>query len=83
MAVAKFFNDHDFLEKGVKWLFYLSRDSELINYFDEVEDGTSYCNNIKDLIEDLFGVVYKPEDYRLFLDSGKVHLKQSYYITAT
>ena len=73
--VGKFFNDHGLLEDSVDWTSHLGRETSLVKYFDELPDGTPYCKEVRLLIEDWFGLLYVPSDYRLFLDSGKGSLK--------
>ena len=58
MATGKFLNDYSCLRGDVHWSFFGNRETELIDYFDETEDGTPYCNDIECLIEDWFGYKY-------------------------
>lgn len=74
-GTGKFLHDHGFLRRGVNWTSYLNRETDLIDYFGEMDDGTPYCKEVKELIEDWFCYEYVSTDYRLFLDSGKGSFK--------
>lgn len=74
-SVGKFFHDHGMLEDSVDWVSHLHREISLVDYFDELPDGTPYCKAVDLLITDWFELPYDANDYRLFLDSGKGSLK--------
>ena len=54
--------------------FYRKRKEELSKYF-TFEDGLVFCNDIHHLLLDLGLREYKPEEWRLFIDSLKRSLK--------
>ena len=50
--------------------FFRKREEELLKYF-IYEDGLVFCNDIHHLPLDLGLREYKPEEWRLFIDSSK------------
>lgn len=53
----------------------IHREDSLLMYFKDHNDNLSYCCDIKGLIEGWFEIAYDPEEYRLFIDSGKGSFK--------
>lgn len=75
-GAGKFLSDFGLLQEKTKWAdYYLHRETEVKDYFEDLDDETSYCKNIGHLIEDFFGIKYEASEYRLFVDSGKGSFK--------
>ena len=54
-------------------MFYRGRQEELKDFFSQ-EDGVVFYNDVCSVME-VLGREYKPEQWRLFIDSSKVSLK--------
>ena len=54
--------------------FHQKKEEELLKYF-TFEDGLVFCNDIHHLLLDIGLPEYKPEEWRLFIDSSKRSLK--------
>jgi len=54
-------------------VFYRGRQEELKDFFSQ-EDGVVFYNDVCSVME-VLGREYKPEQWRLFIDSSKVSLK--------
>jgi len=61
------------LEYGTSICHYRTRDQQFAQFFKQ-EDDLVYCHDIGSLINE-FGIEYKKEDWRLFIDSSKTSLK--------
>ena len=62
------------LHPGTSVTFYRKREEKFLKYF-TCDDGLVYCNSIKELLLEMGLPHYKPEDWRLFIDSSKRSLK--------
>lgn len=67
-------NDKNLLEVGTKITFYRTREKKLLPFFSE-ENNLVFCNDVKGLLLAIGLPVYRPEDWRLFIDSSKRSLK--------
>ena len=66
--------EKNLLHPGTSVTFYQKREEVLLKYF-TFEDGLVFCNDIHHLPLDLSLHEYKPEEWRLFIDSSKQSLK--------
>ena len=67
-------NDRNLLQQGTKITFYRTRDDEFLRFFEQLIDFV-FCIDISGLLLK-FGVnEYKPEEWKLFIDSSKRSLK--------
>jgi len=62
------------LTKGTKVSFYRNREAAFRRYF-EKDENLLYCTNVKGLVDELKPNLYKPEEWRLFIDSSQQSLK--------
>lgn len=62
------------LTKGTKVSFYRNREKAFRKYFEKEED-LLYCTDVKGLVDEFKPNLYKPEDWRLFIDSSQQSLK--------
>ena len=67
-------NDQNFLQQGTKITFFKTRDDEFLRFFEELPDFV-FCIDIPSLLLQLGVNEYKPEEWRLFIDSSKRSLK--------
>lgn len=72
--LASRLKERNFLLPGTKITAYRKRD-EMFKQFFLKEDTLVYCNDIKGLVNCYKPDMYKPEDWRLFIDSSKESLK--------
>lgn len=72
--LASRLGQHGILDSEARVTFYRHRDEILNQYFSE-EDGLVFCNNIAGLLTAMGLPEYKPEAWRLFIDSSKRSLK--------
>ena len=73
-VLASRLNDKNLLQDDVRITFYRNRHVEFVSFFTK-EENLVYCNNVVDLLKCLGIENYKPEDWRLFIDSSKRSLK--------
>ena len=71
--LASRLEEKNLLHTGTSATFYRKREEELLKYFIFKEDLV-FCNNIHHLL-DLGLSEYKPEDWRLFIDSSMRSLR--------
>ena len=69
-VLASRLRDHNILESATKITFYRDREEMLVKFFSQ-EHNFVYCNNIEGLISSMGLLEYKPEEWRLFIDSSK------------
>ena len=62
------------LQPGVTITSFRTREQDLLPYFTE-EDKLVFCNNVSGLLNCMGLSEYKPENWRLFIDSSKRSLK--------
>ena len=74
LILASRLKEKDLLAWGTKVNVYKNRESGLLKYF-STEDHLVYCADIKGLLNIMGLQSYKPEDWRLFIDSSQVRLK--------
>ena len=74
MLLASRLKSKNVLSVGTKVNFYQNREKELRRYFSR-EDQVVFCNNVSGLLKSMGLEVYKPEDWRLFIDSSKASMK--------
>ena len=67
-------NDQNLLQQGTKITFYRIRDKEFLRFLEELSDPV-FCTDIPGLLLKLDVSKYKPEEWRLFIDSSKRSLK--------
>ena len=72
--LASRLNDRNLLQQGTKITFYRTRDDEFLRFFEELPDFV-FCIDIPGLLLKLGVNEYKPEEWRLFIDSSKRSLK--------
>ena len=72
--LASSLQEKNLLHAGTSVIFYRKREKELLKYF-TFEDGLVFCNDIHYLVLDLYLREYKPEEWRLFIDSSERSLK--------
>lgn len=72
--LASRLKEKNVLEKGVPISFYRRRHEEFLSFFTK-EDGLVYCRDVSGLFYKLGIKEYKPEEWRLFIDSCKRSLK--------
>lgn len=58
----------------VKVSSYIKRDSSFVELF-ELKDELCFCTDIKELMKRIDYTSYDPDDWRLFIDTGKQSLK--------
>ena len=68
--LASRLNDRNLLQQGTKITFYRTRDNEFLRFFEELPDFV-FCIDIPGLLLKLGVNEYKPEEWRLFIDSSK------------
>ena len=73
-------NDRNLLQQGTKITFYRARDDEFLRFFEKLLDFI-FCIDIPGLLLKLGVNEYKPEEWRLFIDSSKRSLNVFSYIT--
>jgi len=61
---------HNVLEKDVNITFYRNREESFRKFFTN-ESDIVYCTDVKGLIDEFISNLYKPEEWRLFIDSSK------------
>lgn len=61
------------LASGVSFSWYRFREKDFVTFFAQ-EGDLVFCNNVPGLME-MFKITYKPEEWRLFIDSSKRSLK--------
>jgi len=66
--------ERNLLTKRTKISFYRTRDESFRKYFTQDHDLV-YCNDVTGLINELKENIYKPDDWRLFIDSSMRSLK--------
>ncbi|GFU90785.1 uncharacterized protein TNCV_4870171 [Trichonephila clavipes] len=57
------------LNSGVSFSWYRFREKEFVPFFTQ-EGDLVFCNNVPAILE-MFKIMYKPEEWRLFIDSSK------------
>jgi len=72
--LASRLKERNLLLPGTKITIYRKRDEEFLKYFSS-ENSLVYCNDIEGLLNLYKADMYKPEDWRLFIDSSKESLK--------
>ena len=72
--LASRLNDWKLLQQGTKITFYRTRDDKFLRFFEELPDFVFYID-IPGLLLKLGVNEYKPEEWRLFIDSSKRSLK--------
>ena len=72
--LASRLNDQNLLQQGKKITFYRTRDDEFLRFFEELLYFV-FCIDILGLLIKLGVNEYKPEKWRLFIDSSKRSLK--------
>jgi len=72
--MASRLKEKNLLLPGTKITIYRKRDEEFLKYFSS-ENSLVYCNDIEGLLNLYKADMYKPEDWRLFIDSSKESLK--------
>ena len=72
--LASRLNDRNLQQHGTKNTFYRTTDDEFLRFFEELQ-GFVFCINIPGLLLKLIVNEYKPEEWRLFIDSSKRSLK--------
>lgn len=76
--LASVLKKKNLLAKGVKSSFYRNREKEFRQFFTSEENDHGklvYCKNIDGLMEKMKPGLYRPENWRLFIDSSKRSLK--------
>ncbi|XP_055307618.1 uncharacterized protein LOC129571793 [Sitodiplosis mosellana] len=74
-TLASFLKENNLLAPGTKITAYRSRQKSLQECFMTGLDKTyAYCHDVEKLMQAM-GIVYKAEDWRLFIDSSKNSLK--------
>ena len=64
------------LEPGTKVTVYRTREQNFLKYFcSNAENNLIYCHDVNGLMNELKPGVYKPEEWRFFLDASKRSLK--------
>lgn len=72
--LASRLKEKNLLENGVRITFYRSRHEEFLSFF--IKEGELvYCRDISGLLKKLGIEEYKPNEWRLFIDSSKRSLK--------
>ncbi|GFW18158.1 uncharacterized protein TNCV_4006981 [Trichonephila clavipes] len=61
------------LKSGVSFSWYRFREKEFVSFFTQ-EGDLVFCNNVPAILK-MFKIMYKPEEWRLFIDSSKRSLK--------
>ncbi|GFX18544.1 uncharacterized protein TNCV_3371171 [Trichonephila clavipes] len=61
------------LNSGVSFSWYRFKEKEFVPFFTQ-EGDLVFCNNVPAILE-MFKIMYKPEEWRLFIDSSKRSLK--------
>ena len=72
--LASRLKEKSLLSHGTRITFYRNRHQEFLRFFFEEKDLV-YCTNILCLLQKLGMPHYKPQDWRLFIDSCKRSLK--------
>lgn len=73
--LASFLNARNLLAPGTRVSVYRKRQSDFQNFFMVNEDKTyAYCNDVDTLMVAM-DIEYKPEEWRLFIDSSSTSLK--------
>lgn len=70
---ASLLNERNLLDEGVKITSFRTRSKHLQRLF-TMEDNVIFCNNVVELFVEL-KFEYKPDEWRLFIDSSKESLK--------
>lgn len=73
MVLVSRLKERNLVEESVRISAHRDRDLPYSTFFDEA-DGLIYCSDSAGLINSM-GISYNPEDWRLFIDSGKNSLK--------
>jgi hypothetical protein len=72
--LASRLKEKNLLENGVRITFYRSRHEDFLSFFTK-EEELVYCTDVSGLLNKLGIEEYKPEEWRLFIDSSKRSLK--------
>ena len=68
-------SESSLLSEETTYFWFRNRDEQFRRYFTfDFENSLVYCNDVKGLIEAL-GVTYRPQEWRLFIDSSTRSLK--------
>ena len=73
-VLASRLKDKKCLSVGTKVTFYRTRESDLLPYY-RSEEGLVFCSDVEGLLLKMGIPEYKPQDWRLFIDSSKRSLK--------
>jgi hypothetical protein len=65
--------EHNLLAQGTTYAWYRHREKEFLEFF-EKQGALVFCNEIQSLVEHM-GIEYKPDNWRLFIDSSSRSLK--------
>ena len=71
--LASRLQEKNYLKSEAKITAFRSREAKLIPYFTE-DENIVYCNNIPGLVQQM-GLEFRPENWRLFIDSSSRSLK--------
>ncbi|GAB0098325.1 hypothetical protein DMENIID0001_140440 [Sergentomyia squamirostris] len=71
--LASRLQERNFLVPDASITVYRKRELDFLRFFTNTEDLV-YCTNVQGLVEE-FGVAYKSEEWRLFIDASKRSLK--------
>ena len=72
-VLASRLKDKKCLSVGMKVTFYRTRESDLLPYYRS--EGLVFCSDVEGLLLKMGIPEYKPQDWRLFIDSSKRSLK--------
>jgi hypothetical protein len=72
--LASRLNEKNLLNPGTNITFYRNRESDLLPFFSH-ENNLVFCNDVRGLLETIGLLEYKPDEWRLFIDSSKRSLK--------
>ena len=73
-VLASRLKEKSLLQPGTKVSFYRKRDADFVPLFSQ-EENIVFCNEIRRVLINLGITHYRPEDWRLFIDSSKRSLK--------
>ena len=73
-VLASRLKEKSLLQPGTKVSFYRKRDADFVPLFSQ-EENIVFCNEIRRVLINLGITNYRPEDWRLFIDSSKRSLK--------
>ena len=71
--LASRLKEKNLLQKHTTFAWYRHREKEFTSFFCK-ENNLVFCTDVQGLVETL-GISYKPEEWRLFIDSSKTSLK--------